>query len=294
MAQQIKYEKKHIILGDNFYTVNLSSLLYFPNKQQQKSSHYRTLFNLNKVLVPEELIVKEDNKVTINPDIIKIGKYFDCEFKNKSFSNEDSCIIYHIAMCNEVKKLTRNIKKFVRQRNRIFTKETIGHISDFTYENNNELLDLIELIGKTIPKEKLKITDYYKFNREITKSETAFEVNSIYNYQTLHTVCRNIAMQKTEYYGTHYQDEVSKSLRKSFEHALATETSEGIIYATKIGLESVNKIIDEIDTTLEKINNSKLFTRENFAMLYIMLEPFVEKEKALDKFIKKILKNNIN
>ena len=42
--------------------------------------------------------------------------------KNKSFSDEDSCFLYYTEMCDKVKKLTRNIKKFVRQRNRIFTK----------------------------------------------------------------------------------------------------------------------------------------------------------------------------
>lgn len=292
MIQQIKYNKKHLILGDNFYTVNLSSLLYFPNKQQLKSSHSRTLFNLNKVLVPEELIMKEDNKITINPDIIKIGKYFDCEFKNKSFSDEDSCFLYYTEMCDKVKKLTRNIKKFVRQRNRIFTKESIGHISEFTYENNEELLNLIELIGKTLPKEKINITDYFRMNREYVKCETFIEVNSLYNYQTLQKACRNIAMLETEYYGFHYQDEVAKSLKKSFEDALKKETDISILHATEIGLQSVKTIIEEIDTTLEQINNSKLLIRENFAMLYIKLEEYVEKEKELEKFIKKILKNN--
>ena len=40
------------------------------------------------------------------------------------------------------------------------------------FYNNEELLNLIELIGKTLPKEKINITDYFRMNREYVKCET--------------------------------------------------------------------------------------------------------------------------
>lgn len=292
MNKKIEYTEKQISYSNSCYTVNLSSLLYFPGKEQRKSCYSKTLFELGNVIIPGNVVFIDDKslKVEIDSDIIDLGKFFDCNFQNKSFSNINDYVDYSYQMYDEVNKLVINIKNFIRKRNKIFNKESITHISDFTKENNNELLELINALGKTIPTQRLEIVDYFEFEKKIIKCPSIFEVDGIYNYQSLQKLCKKIALQETEYYGEHYQEETAKSLKVSFQKKLLDETDPDIIMATEVGLNSINSILDDIKNTIDEINNSSLFTKETFALLYIMLEAFVEQEKQLEKFIKKILK----
>ena len=46
-------------------------------------------------------------------------------------------------------------------------------------------------------------------------------------------------------------------------------------------IEKCEKQIEDANEILDKINESPVFTRETFAILYILLEPFVKQEQTL-------------
>ena len=297
----LKYNIKHVKEYDENYTLNLSSLLYTPNeKQRQDIMNFNYIFDIKSLINPDDVIISigKNNQNGINiyqvithPYIVELGKAFGYDFSMKETTQEEILFELHENAKDNVYLLINKIRNFIIERNFLFTYEDISFISDFTDKNNDELLKLLKLINKTFYKKDYEFHDYFplKSNKKITEK---IPLERIHNYQTLSDFCKKIVLRNKEYYDEHYNYETLISAKKVFEQKF-NETDKYVkrtVY--KKHVMKLQREIENIDNIIDEINSSPLFSKETFSYLFILLSNYVEKEKAINNFIEKILKDS--
>ena len=149
-------------------------------------------------------------------------------------------------------------------------------------------MKMIQRLNLTLVENELASNDFvYPF---INRTRYIIVTAGIYSYESLQKICRKMVEEKSEYYSYCYNSEVLKELVEEAEENVKIEPSSENIET----LNNFKKKIVENNKILDELNSDPLFKKETFALLYVKLEDFVTKEKAINDFLTKILMNKLN
>lgn len=296
----IKYNPNLVLNAFSDYTANLSSMKYVYNPNGNTKGIKSPLFQLGFCLEAEELILKykENNKyyIDIHPYIEEIAPVFGHDLQSIVTFDESFADKTYRENKKKIYTLIGNIYEFVKNRYLTLTNsinEDFQKISSVEENNQEELLKILNYFIKTLPKKELSLHDYYYDNELKTPDENhkyILKTSSIYNYQTLREELIKFVTRENEYYDYFHdrkkvEEVLENTKKKAEEHSQLLAM--GIGYQQSI--KALKIVLKKYDDIIDYLNSSPYFTRENFAIMCIKIEPFIEKEKAVDNFIDKII-----
>lgn len=232
-----------------------------------------------------------DFKISVQPDLQELAKAFGYDMPNVIVKDTEVKYIRK-DYAHKLAQLVESIRIFIAQRNDYLDGKRIHltNIPSFSMDKEKELRDVIQLLNKTLPETKLEIKDYfYKPDGMLGRLKEEIKVASMHSYTSLREECKKIALQESDYYNYFYNLEKIIKDKENYQNKLLEATDRKMQTFFRKRIEKCDEFIDKANEILDKINESSVFTRETFAILYILLEPFVKQEETLNNFIKKIL-----
>lgn len=290
----IKYDESKIKFFDDKFTLNLSTLLYSEYATNPLTRKKFSLFNIIDVF---DLVVQYfDGKnyiVFVQPDFQKLITFFGynlprMESSIESISNRTKSSYY-----TECKNALQDIEYFIVTRN--LPEKLIREISPYEEHEDEELLNLIKNLNCCFSKPILDLTDYFCELTEggkysLVKEKKSVPVDCFYNYQSLRYFCTRTALSNNEYHNYHYLKKsiINKKEREENNLKIKPYNSE-----SKRLILQYEKMLEEINEIIDKINDNKFYNTKTFALLSLKLELLEKQEEALDEFIYKILNKQL-
>ena len=291
------------IINKNYgtnYTVNLSSLKYsYCPPITFTGIPPSAKFDLKSILNEKQLMKifkkqKEGYILLVHSEIETLAKAFSMDISTIEFSTANEALEKLEEYKNRFYKLIFQVENFVAERKylvvNIPTNSSIRKISPYKEDTDKELCSLIRNLNDTLPEEELSLNDYTLDNEGYISFQKNHKVNtcSLYNYQKMQSFFKELVLSENEYYSDFKHKQETEYLRNVLKR-MVIEKPEEIELKDKLFYteEFLNLMYKKIDN----INASPLFNKETFAMLYIKLEDFVEKEKAINNFVDKIIQD---
>lgn len=305
----IKYNPNLVLNAFSDYTANLSSMKYVYNPGGNTKGIKSPLFQFGFCFEIEELILKykENDKYYIDthPYIEEIAPIFGYNLQSIVTLDENFADKTYRENKKKIYTLIGNIYEFAKNRYLTLTNslnEDFQKISPIK-DNQEEFLKILNYFIKTLPKKELLLNDYY-YNDDNLKNHDyiktpdenhkyILKTSSIYNYQTLREELIKFVTRENEYYNYFHdrkkiEEVLENTKKKAEEHSQVLAMGVGYQQSIK----ALNIVLKKYDDIIDYLNSSPFFTRENFAIMCIKIEPFIEKEKAVDNFIDKILEDH--
>lgn len=294
-----KYNKDCVKNDINYFShiINLSSMLFtFPVSKKEKCLEVfdiHSIFNYHECVKTDRIGPKKYIGI-IHPDILELSKEFgytltDYEINNKviNFKSEMASIAEVSDIMNNIAYMFKEIIKFIQTRDKIINFKTLGNISTYDEEFNEELIDILEKIIEREEEATLKFNDIF-MHAGLYYDKRSYELytSAVYNYQTLSNLLKKLILSDSEYY-------TSKWLKDYEERKEKLENTEEKTSHTFNEIKFIKKNIAKENEILDYINNSPVFKKETLAILYVRLEEYVKKEKAIENFVNKILSGQL-
>lgn len=287
-----KYCKDSITEYDKNFTSNISSNLFVDlnNTSPLASQIYK--FE-NAVSIPSAINMKRKLNgkyiVSIHPEIKKLGEAFgyDEVFKDYIAKNKNEAIQKDLDFCLDVEGLLFTAEKFLTQRYNLIKKADVSEFENYFEDATEELHDIMTIIPDTLSNyvytsEDLKFDDFY--NR-LDYDRHSFYVKKVHNYESLRNFFKELAFSEKEYYENEYMTNQMLTKRDQIKEDLSKDKGNLKLQAD---LSKCERELKEIFENFDEINAIPLFTKETFAIFAVLLEEYVEKEKAVNNFIEYI------
>ena len=252
-------------------------------------------FILKSILDPKNLIgvynKEKYYKLIVHPDIVTLASVFNIELYDCKCNDFEEIKIIYQDYHAKIYNLIEEVQSFIEKRYNLIANKrnsSIREISPFSINEDLNIMKMIQRLNLTLVENELASNDFvYPF---INRTRYIIVTAGIYSYESLQKICRKMVEEKSEYYSYCYNSEVLKELVEEAEENVKIEPSSENIET----LNNFKKKIVENNKILDELNSDPLFKKETFALLYVKLEDFVTKEKAINDFLTKILMNKLN
>lgn len=291
----IKYSHDMVAYITNIsYNVNLSSMLYSFNLPYviTNSQIVKSCFDFNKLINFENCATIETDKygrrtIYIHPDVQELANAFHISLLSQSIpeyiKNEkvkEEYEMMFIALCAE-------IHTFILKRNEIINLNDYSYFKIDTTVDEKELRDMLIRIKCILPTKELFFNDYKKPFK--TKKKNHIKVSAIYNYQSFKKELKKFALSETEYIDSCEEFKDIEKQEKKLEQIIAQDPTNKMEINKLNNLKIDKRLLTDI---FDDLNENKFFNKETLSLICLNIEREIEKEKALNEFIEKILNYN--
>lgn len=263
---------------------NLSSLLYEDvSSRTIKSLLFKNHYDISKIIIPDKVIKSLNKNIGekycfAQPDVKKLATAFNIDL---SLMTADSIFDFSQNTFDLMKKieiLNKTITDFCHERYSFFNGIDIplsfkkingGFINP---EEEKEYKELIISLNLLFCRSSCQVTDYIK-NHNTEKIELmTYEksLSKMYNYKSMYNHFKNLITNNPEYLNS-------------------SDMIEATIELQKKNPDSFTKELKNLNDMLDFVNNSKLFNKDTLLMTCLYISSLIEKEEALDKFIRNVL-----
>lgn len=295
----ITYNKKSILYHNANYTLNLSTLYHTYNYRLQIPSLKNVAYSSDNLQFCFQNIINYENIIYVEqfneeiyvlhvqPDIYQLIYMFDNTIPSKlSMFKEDKELKFN-HLRSKIFEAFEKIDNFIEERNNfILNKNTENFVFEgMTKHASEEIKKIIYKINNTLPIQSIKYFDFFEEKSRLKKMNYTIQTNAFSDYKSIYNYFKNLINEKIEYFDGEEEINRLNRLEKQYKNFIEN-TINGDFYKKDLEQTKLAKTLTISD--IDEINNSPLFNKENFALICLTLQDYLEKEQAIKEFINKI------